>query len=256
MIKNRFLLVLLVIMTVTALPTGAAPGAKPAAPAPVARPAVRVENPLTPASPKARKEKLNNILARKEFGKAGPSALDRMLNWIGKQLHILLWRLFGRVGLGPISVSKNVSFIVTLVAVVLFLLLLAYVIARINKVNRTAYAPVLAGEGVYSGPGSPKKALDEASKNASEGNFRNALRLVYLAVLLRLDERELIEFNRTGTNWEYLSMLRKHHKVHDTLKPVTMVFDRKWYGHEPASNDDYKSFVQAYEAVEDSEVNK
>jgi len=254
--KNRFFLALLVIMIMTALPAGAAPSTKQAAPVPAVRQVVRVENPLTPASPKVRKEKLKKVLARKEFGKESASVLGKMLTWLGKQLEKLLGRLFGKIGLGLISVSKDFSFIVTIVITALFLLLLAYIIAKISKLRRAAYAPVLADEGVYSGPSSPQKALEEAAKNASEGDFRNALRLVYLAVLLRLDERELIEFNRTGTNWEYLSTLRKHRKVHDTLKPVTMVFDCKWYGHEPASNDDYKSFVQAYEMVEASEVDK
>ncbi|MEN6372766.1 MAG: DUF4129 domain-containing protein [Armatimonadota bacterium] len=216
--------------------------------------AIRVKDPIVQASPKVRKDKLNTILSRSEFAGADYSLSERFLKWFGRAIDKILGGIFGS-GIGPIGVPNGFGVIVTVIAIVLLIGILALITSNVINIRRTAKVREKDEDNsIYSGPTIPRNALDEAQKMAVSGDYRAALRLVYLAILLRLDERDLIRFDRTGTNWEYLSMLRKYHQVHDTLKPVTMVFDRKWYGHESACDGDYQSFIRAYESVEAAEA--
>ena len=201
---------------------------------------------MTRESPDARKTTMKEILAREEFSGSQKSAADQ---WLGS----LLRRAPVFDGFGSGEGSKAVSITLSIIVLVLFLLLLAHVLARLG-LGRLLGSQSMETEDIYAGPDSPRGALDEASRAASSGDFRTALRLVYLAVLLRLDERDLIRFDRTGTNWEYLAALRGNPEFHQLLRPVTVTFDRKWYGREAAGESDYTTFVEAYAAAEALEV--
>lgn len=217
------------------------------------------------ASPEVRKEKLANILSRREFAASRMSWVDqiverarRLASRAAGAISRALDRAFGWVfgeGWGAAGVSKTLSQVLSVVVIILFLLLLAYVLARLGGA-RVVGSVSEGPDDFYAGPGSPRAALDDAAPLAAAGDFRSALRLVYLAALLELDERELIRFDRTGTNWEYLAALRSRPDIDATLRPVTMLFDRKWYGHEPAAESDYVRFLDAYRAIESVEVGR
>lgn len=203
-------------------------------------------------SPEVRKEKLESILTRREFAGSEISAWDRFVKWLNRIIERILGWLFGGIA-GQSGTSRMLAVLFAVTIVVLFLLLLAHVIARLTYGTRRNRSESQQ-EDIYAGPDTSRRALEEASRAASAGDFRSALRLVYLSVLLNLDDRELIRFDRTGTNWEYLATLRKQTEIQNTLRPVTVIFDRKWYGHEPATKDDYNVFVAAYYAVESAEA--
>ncbi len=194
-----------------------------------------------------RKAEMREILSRREFAGSDSSIIDLVSSWIKRALG----GLFGS-GLDAIPSSKAVS--VTLAVIVLgaFLVILALVLARLGFGMSSTFEEETSD--LYAGPNSPRLALDDAAKAASDGDFRSAIRLVYLAVLLRLDEREMIRFDRTGTNWEYLATLRKRPAIYTVLRPATTLFDRKWYGHESAISSDYETLLDTYGKVESAEV--
>lgn len=83
---------------------------------------------------------------------------------------------------------------------------------------------------------SPTTAADadrEAAASARAGEYRQALRFLFLATLLALQERGLIELRPGVTNREYLRAL---HAVGDggprgALHALIDLFDASWYGH-------------------------
>lgn len=203
-------------------------------------------------SPQQREADIKSILSRREFRGAEKSVIEKEWEWLKGELIRLLGSIFGDGFLGSAD-TKTASTALAVIVLVLFILLLAYVLARIGS-GRLGTRLAMDGPDEDAGPETSAKALDEAAASASAGDFRTALRLVYLAVLLRLDEREVIRFDRAGTNWEYLSALKARPELHAALRPVTLTFDRKWYGHEAASESDYESFVAAYHSVDSTEV--
>jgi hypothetical protein len=203
-------------------------------------------SPSNVESPVQRKSELRSILSQREFRDAQMSLMDRFVDRIKKALY----RWFNRhdfQGVG--NVLDAFTAVVVIVAIILLICLIAFALTFIGRRAMRGRTSLQEND-IYAGPRTPKGALDESARLAAEGDFRSALRLAYLATLLRLDDKEIIRFDRTGTNWEYLYMLRNRSRLYAMLRPVTVTFDCKWYGHEPATETDYQAFVTAYRTVD------
>lgn len=78
--------------------------------------------------------------------------------------------------------------------------------------------------------------LHKADALEAEGRYREAIRCLYLAMLLRLDEARICRFDRYQTNWEHLHrILRSDAPKEVSYRGVTQVFDFAWYGQRPSS---------------------
>ena len=83
----------------------------------------------------------------------------------------------------------------------------------------------------------PEAQLRNAIKN---GNYRMAIRYLYLQTLSRLAERKFIEINTNKTNYEYVNEVRKH-KFANEFASLTLKYEYVWYGEYPV---DEKLFGQ------------
>lgn len=91
-----------------------------------------------------------------------------------------------------------------------------------------------------------------AERKAREGDYRLALRFIYLALLVALDTGGVLRFDRSRTNWEYLRALRASGRedVYQAMTPLTREFDRVWYGLARADAADYARALSQYEALQ------
>jgi hypothetical protein len=71
--------------------------------------------------------------------------------------------------------------------------------------------------------------LHNAIKN---GNYRLAVRYLYLQLLKRLSEKKFIEINGNKTNYEYVNEVRKH-KFANEFASLTLQYEYVWYGEYP-----------------------
>ncbi len=95
--------------------------------------------------------------------------------------------------------------------------------------------------------------LEKANALEKEGKFREAVRCLYLAILMRLDESRIIRFERTETNWEHL------YRIENSLAPkevdyktLTKRFDLVWYGDHSCTTEDLILFRNHYQLLVDS----
>ena len=103
----------------------------------------------------------------------------------------------------------------------------------------------LAGDG----PGehevlTSETALQRAEALSRGGNYRNAVRYLYLSALLLLDERGLLRYDRSRTNREYLRTVSDSPALIQPLRTVIEIFDRVWYGFEPIDAQTYQEYVE------------
>jgi hypothetical protein len=73
-------------------------------------------------------------------------------------------------------------------------------------------------------------ALLRAQQTAHTGDYRLAVRYLYLSTLLQLEERGLLRYDRARTNREYLRSVAHRADLSAILRDVVDVFDRTWYG--------------------------
>lgn len=188
-------------------------------------------------------EPLKEILARPEFQWQEPPPLE-MPGWLVK---IFDWldQLTNRALNATLSYGR-VPLIV--IAVLLFLLSLFFIFRGLSR-NLVQEAQ-LATEGSEADEMlTSKGALKRAESLSMQGDYRNAIRYLYLSSLLVLDEQGVMRYDRSRTNREYLRSVSSRPELANPLRDVIEVFDRVWYGFEAIDENTYKSYVEHVEEL-------
>lgn len=101
----------------------------------------------------------------------------------------------------------------------------------------------------------PERSLDEWLEQADllerQGKYREAVRALYLACLLKVDEAGVARFIRTQTNWEHLSRIESSPTCPPelNLRQATKDFDQIWYGFNTQGAPDVQEFRGYYTNV-------
>jgi hypothetical protein len=72
----------------------------------------------------------------------------------------------------------------------------------------------------------------------AQGNYTLAVRLYYLQIIKNLSEKNALRWSREKTNRDYLRELRGH-RMADTFREVTRVYERVWYGNLAIGAEEY-----------------
>jgi hypothetical protein len=172
--------------------------------------------------PDAVRDKLHDILSRPEFGEPKRAwwleSLAEFFAWLGK-LHGaapgLYWLLLGSL----------------LVLLVLLLVRVASALRRaVTRVGRATREEAAAQE-------RRRRSLacrEEAGRLAGAGEFTEAVRYLFLALLYRFDESGRVLFQRALTNREYLDLFSGRPRIQADLRTYVEVLDDHWYGQRPA----------------------
>ena len=150
----------------------------------------------------------------------------------------------------PIPALPGIS-LETVQAIVIALCVIAALalLAILFYVARPAIARRLARKQVVVEPTSTTQALEQAVALADDGDLRSAMRQLYLATLLLLDERGILSFDRTLTNREIVGALRPLPELAQALQPVVNAYDPVWYGRKPIDNLQFEDFRQRIEGA-------
>ncbi|HEX8278285.1 MAG TPA: DUF4129 domain-containing protein [Segetibacter sp.] len=81
---------------------------------------------------------------------------------------------------------------------------------------------------------------DAVNEAIQKGNFRLALRLLYLQSLKTLSDKGYIDWQINKTNSDYLSEVNNR-PWHALFKTLTLRFEYTWYGERNIGKDDFKS---------------
>ncbi|CAN5482158.1 DUF4129 domain-containing protein [soil metagenome] len=169
---------------------------------------------------------LNQILAQPEFN-TPLSLWDRFWRWLRSFLPDLDASPVSR---GTSTVIRLIVWAIAGVGGILLIFLLSYWLQGLlgNFVSDfEARRRLASGEGL---PLTASAARQQATTLAAAGNYRDAVRQLYLSALLALEERNLITYDRSLTNREVLAQLRHQTNVQNHLQPVVETFDNVWYG--------------------------
>jgi hypothetical protein len=95
---------------------------------------------------------------------------------------------------------------------------------------------------------STSRQLAEAGLAAARaGDFRTAVRKLYVSLLYELSERNLIELEDSATNHEYLKKASALAGIAGPMRYLTDRFDYVWYGMFPSSESDFAAYFARYE---------
>ena len=190
---------------------------------------------------------LKEILARPEFqwAEAAPNPISE---WINKVLD---------------AFNRWLNAILDLTVDVAGLDLTAWIMAAILIVIlffvfRTLFADFmneaqLAGE-TDEEPLTSESAFAKAQQLSRGGDYRAAVRYLYLSTLLILDERGVMRYDRSKTNREYLRSVANSPELSKPLEEVIDVFDNVWYGYHSLGEESFKHYSDRVEELKEKKA--
>ncbi|MFI5204991.1 MAG: hypothetical protein ACHQF2_10885 [Flavobacteriales bacterium] len=94
-----------------------------------------------------------------------------------------------------------------------------------------------------------KSELELAIEKAlAEGNFREAIRIYFLAVVKELRDKGLIKWEKKKTNNAYLNEMFSHPQF-NRFEFATRIFEVVWYGNRKINSDEFKSVEPVYKGL-------
>jgi len=183
---------------------------------------------------------LERILAEPQFRRSeNSSKWQEWLNSLNKRILAFLEKLFPKITID----LPNLQSLLTVAGILTLGLVLAYTLRNILGVLVTESE--LKNE--HNSPDKPltaATAIQQARSFSHHGDYRMAVRYLYLSTLLMMEERGLLRYDRSKTNREYLESLRDHPQLSRTFDNIVQVFDRVWYGYRSIDQETFDQYVE------------
>jgi hypothetical protein len=174
-----------------------------------------------------------------------PSALEQWWQNLWQRFSEWLSRIL------PEQISTSGEFvnqIITFVGALALLAVLFYALRdMLRDFVRQAELPTEGEEGEENL--TADSALRQAQRLSDSGDYRTAVRYLYLSALLILEERGLLRYDRSRTNREYLRSVQHQPKLAATLQDVVEVFDRVWYGYQRVDAEAFRHYTTRVETL-------
>jgi hypothetical protein len=196
------------------------------------------------ADPETVRRKAIEVVSRPEFD-LSTSNENAPVNW---GLRILLW-LLKPIGwflesLGGLSLPLKILIVTALV--LLLAALLAHIVYSFMRAfrgpARRDYVPAA------DPPLRPEVLEATARKRASEGDFIGAIRALFKAALVRIEQTESKPLRKGITNREILKRYRSS-RLFEPLGKFIELIDSRWYGYVPCERLDFVICESEYEQI-------
>ena len=114
--------------------------------------------------------------------------------------------------------------------------------------------PRVRGDQLHMDPGAARERAYECSQR---GDYRQAIRYLYLSFLLYLDKAGLLTYDAGKTNGEILSeVYGSMGNQAERFAFLTLFFERKWYGTEESSVADFRQCKEAVDGLVGSQTHR
>jgi hypothetical protein len=197
------------------------------------------------AVPDDAQQRLDDVLNNPPFANDSEAAdadwLEAFFDWLSNALD----RLLTPVGEAGSAAGPLIQWILITICALLLAGVLIYLLLHMRRsLTREAQA---APESDFEAQLTATSALQQATTLARDGDYRIAVRYLYLSSLLWLDERELLRYDRALTNREYVASLASNPDLQARLVPIVETFDRVWYGHTALDAESFRAYQQRVE---------
>lgn len=201
----------------------------------------------------ARLDALESVFALPQFSQS-ETLWQRFTNWI-YELIARFWPSGN--GISP-TLGQLIAWAVVIIGGIGLIILLSYWLQGLfgsfakDAATRQQNAD---GTGV---PLSASQARQQASQYAQTGNYREAVRSLYLSSLLSMEESGVIRYDRSLTNREVLNQLHTrttaenttgNEAVEEHLRPIVETFDAVWYGVREPDATTFESYEQEIDGL-------
>lgn len=202
---------------------------------------------MKPLNPEKAREELERILSEPQYQVYYRSdqnvlftGLERLQNW----LFDVLQKYFPETK-AVSNAAEWMAYGILGVVILLLLLFLYRLSTRFVREGRLREKPVgTAAELTWSA----REHLTAADRLAEKEEFQAALRHMFLAFILYLDQTNWIDAKPWKTNGDYYDEIKDHHKERaETFYVLALKFDETLYGGRPVSKEDFDTYREQIE---------
>lgn len=209
---------------------------------------------------KFNKSNLNTYKSDKDFDYSEksevkkPTLLDRILNWIGRQVILLLEWIFDAKQAKGIFKTLLLVLPYIVAGIVLFLLIKFFLKVNTNSIVSTATNKAIVSITEDEELIKNKDLLKLIAKAIEQQNYRLAVRYYYLQLLKILSEKEFIIWEQQKTNEDYCAELQEIN-LKKSFKKLTKLYDFIWYGSFDITHLEFAKVVADFEQI-NKQLNK
>ncbi|MCB0035384.1 MAG: DUF4129 domain-containing protein, partial [Anaerolineales bacterium] len=185
---------------------------------------------------------LEAILQRAEFQEAQPSFLEEAWNNFWERVNEVVTRFLPEGGGEGLLGLDTFGLVIAIIAGLVLLIVISLIVRSLVS-DFVTEAEFAAERQTNGEPLTSARALEQAQQLSDAGDFRTAVRYLYLSCLLSLEERNLLRYDRSLTNREYLRSVAHRPELFALLRDVVDVFDRVWYGFMPIDEETYQQYA-------------
>lgn len=208
------------------------------------------------------REKIREILSRRPYQPEPETVVGKFVKRVLRKVRAIagevltgLQRLLEKIlGAGATGGWASRIVLLLLLAVAGFFIVQLARRRRSPRTKRKVKTRLILGEEISADHTSAE--LAEAGLAAARaGDFRTAVRKLYVSLLYELSERSLIELEDGATNHEYLRKVARFNVLAAPMRLMTDRFDYVWYGMFPSSPEEFASYRASYEdAMEEVKI--
>ncbi len=165
--------------------------------------------------------------------------IDRIRNMIMDLIKDWLERLFNmeeKLGAPVFGISNGIVIIglILLVFLVIILILSMKKIVGKNKKIRTIFGEKISSTTTAEG------LRYKAGEYKNQGNYRDSIRVSFISLLLKMNEKNLLFLDKTKTNEEITRILKnRNFKYIGLFQSLTFIFNEAWFGHKSIKEDEF-----------------
>lgn len=167
---------------------------------------------------------------------------DMLGEWFGK----ILEKTFSDYP----AISDRLSTIFMIIGFLIIIVIIVFIIIKVNKTfdKKTRIKEIL-GEKI-DGRVTPGSLRNKGLGFTKRGDFRQAIRYDFIAVLLLMHEKNILYLDETKTGEEiYNYLIRNRFESVAIFKKLVNIFNSSWYGHKPSDQKLYDEWSSTIELI-------
>lgn len=189
------------------------------------------------------KEHLKDILNRQEYQayyEDNRSIIERIIDWVIELFGKILEKIFPNL-----ESTKEISGTIVTILVIIVVAVLAFILFRVyQRISyRRKYERTIPLEHLHEMEWTYQDHFQTAERREQSGKYYEAVRHLFLGLLLFYDRIEWLRAEIWKTNWEYYAELKKtEEKSAKIFNELARIFDEVMYGKREITPEEYEQY--------------
>jgi hypothetical protein len=196
------------------------------------------------------RQTIKDILQRSQYREKSEDKLTALIKKIRNEILNFFQDLLSRIFAAVYGAGTGASWLIRsilILALVLAVVVAARMAMKMERRKKRSRKRTVLGEEIEEGM--TAQDLAEAGLAAARaGDFRLAVRKLYISLLYEMAQQNLVELEANATNREYMESVSRYSALSSMMRYLTDRFEYFWYGMFSPTEEDFSAYLKSYES--------